>query len=233
MLPGRLRAASFHPLVSQPSPEPSWHSGLSRSCLVVPREIPPCPQDRRGCWGMFPTAPPCHLLQVSLTVKDCAPAFPLLPPAVVALPEKVPPVTFYLSVCLFVHLLPPSRWLVLQFFVVANNHLICFPVILPLKANHVLTGILFPSLFPLQVIFYHYRYPPITFPLSVFFLPVTISFTMIFLPFWSYFPVIKTFLVTSPNTLSFPHTPFLCRLTCCLPHFVFKSSSCIFEEKGV
>lgn len=78
------------------------------SCLVVPREIPPCPQYRRGCWGIFLTAPPCHLLQVSLTVKDCTPGFPLLPPTVVALPEKVPPVTFYLFVCLCIYCLHPD-----------------------------------------------------------------------------------------------------------------------------
>lgn len=109
--------------------------GLSRSCLVVPRETHLCPQYCCG-WGIFPPAPPCHLLQVSFTVKDCAPGFlPLLPPTVVALPGKVPPVTFYLSA--FVHLLPPSRLLVLLFFffVIVNNRLLCFPVSLPLKAN--------------------------------------------------------------------------------------------------
>lgn len=153
----------------------------------------------------------------------------MLPPTVVALPEKVPSVTFCLSVCVFIVSIKMTSP---ALFVVSNTQLICFPVTLPLKANCVLIGILSPSfLFPLEVIFQHHHYPSVTFPLPVFFFPVTVSFFVFFCP--SYFPVIKTCLVISANTLFFPHTPFLCRFMCCLPHFVFKSSSCAFEEKGI
>lgn len=128
---------------------------------------------------MFATVHLCQLLYVSLALKDCAPGFLLLPPTVLALPEEVPPVTFCLSICVFIVSIQMTSS---AFFVVSNNQLSCFPVTLPLQANCVLIGILSPSFwFPLEVLFQHCHYPSVTFPLPIFFFPVTIFF-MFFCP---------------------------------------------------
>lgn len=136
---------------------------------------------------MFATVHLCQLLYDSLALKDCAPGFLVLPPTVVALPEEVPPVTFCLCI-VSIQMTSPAV------FVVSNNQLSCFRVILPLQAVSWLGYFPHPSCFPPEVLFQHFHYPcdlsPSSFllPSNHFlhvFCPSDLTFLLLKLSLWS------------------------------------------------
>lgn len=100
------RSAAFSPL-AVPQPARS-HSGARGCPGAVGRAqghpaVPPAP------WGLPRSTSSLSTPPGPLAVKDCVLDFPLLPPAVVALPGRVPPqITFYLFACLCIYCLHPD-----------------------------------------------------------------------------------------------------------------------------